>query len=137
MVVLLKKRLDKGGDPPWTDKGKEQTMPWSEDAGVVSCKICGDETPMTVTKHCDRCWELMGRMERDPEIVAKIMTYDHDLWRRIISHLDASQMDEPDDIQREPFPDTRKIPGVDPSELDGENIVSDGPPYPEEVDYDL
>ena len=40
---------------------------------TVACGLCGTQTAMTGTKRCDRCWELEGRIHRDPEMAAKIL----------------------------------------------------------------
>lgn len=55
----------------------EQEMYFDRLKGVVPdtvpCGICGDQTPMTGTKRCDRCWELERRIQRDPVIARKIL----------------------------------------------------------------
>lgn len=51
-------------------------MNWPMEAdGVVPvpCGICGEPTRMTATKRCDRCWELEGHIQRDPELARKIL----------------------------------------------------------------
>ncbi len=40
---------------------------------TVPCELCGDETPMTGTRRCDRCWELERRVEADPELTARVL----------------------------------------------------------------
>jgi hypothetical protein len=40
---------------------------------TVPCGVCGKSTTMTGTKRCDRCWELEGRIKRDPELARKIL----------------------------------------------------------------
>jgi hypothetical protein len=40
---------------------------------TVPCELCGTPTPMTVTKRCDRCWELEKRITADPELAKKII----------------------------------------------------------------
>jgi hypothetical protein len=40
---------------------------------TVHCEICGDATPMTGTKRCDRCWELERRIMADPDLAEKII----------------------------------------------------------------
>jgi hypothetical protein len=39
---------------------------------TVPCELCGDPTPMTGTKRCDRCWELERRIKSDPELAKRI-----------------------------------------------------------------
>lgn len=45
-------------------KNQEETIP---------CRICSEPTPMLGTKLCNRCWELEGRIRRDPEIARGIL----------------------------------------------------------------
>jgi hypothetical protein len=40
---------------------------------MIPCELCSTPTSMTGTKRCDRCWELEGRIMRDPELAAKIL----------------------------------------------------------------
>lgn len=37
------------------------------------CRLCDRPTRMLGTKLCDRCWELEGRIHRDPELARKIL----------------------------------------------------------------
>lgn len=37
------------------------------------CGLCGKPTLMTGTKRCDNCWEMEGRIRRNPEIARKIL----------------------------------------------------------------
>jgi hypothetical protein len=30
---------------------------------TVACETCGEQTPMTGTKRCDRCWEVERRLK--------------------------------------------------------------------------
>ena len=39
----------------------------------VPCELCGQPTLATMTKRCDRCWELETRIYRDPELARKIL----------------------------------------------------------------
>ena len=48
-------------------------MNYKDERETVPCEICGDQTPMTATKRCDRCWELERRIEADPKIARKIL----------------------------------------------------------------
>lgn len=43
------------------------------DQETVPCRICGNQTPMTGTKLCDRCWELKKRIHADPAIAERIL----------------------------------------------------------------
>lgn len=40
---------------------------------AVPCRLCSAPTLSTGTKLCDRCWELKGRIRRDPELARKIL----------------------------------------------------------------
>jgi len=40
---------------------------------MLTCKFCGDPTPMTGTKCCDRCWELETRIRKDIHLAKKIL----------------------------------------------------------------
>lgn len=40
---------------------------------TCKCKYCGNETKMTGTKLCDRCWELETRIYADLELAKKII----------------------------------------------------------------
>jgi hypothetical protein len=40
---------------------------------VVPCELCGTDTPMTGTMHCDGCHELETRIHMDPELARKIL----------------------------------------------------------------
>lgn len=40
---------------------------------TVPCGICGAQTPMTGTKRCDWCWEIEGRIRRNPERAQQIL----------------------------------------------------------------
>jgi hypothetical protein len=40
---------------------------------TVPCKWCEEQTPMTGTKQCDRCWELSHRIEADPDLAQKMI----------------------------------------------------------------
>ena len=40
---------------------------------TVPCGLCGTLTIMTGTKRCDRCWELEKRVQREPELAARIL----------------------------------------------------------------
>jgi len=33
---------------------------------TVPCRHCGELTPMTGTRQCDRCWEVTARVRRAP-----------------------------------------------------------------------
>ena len=37
------------------------------------CEICGDVTPYTGTRRCNRCWELEKRITSDPHLARKIL----------------------------------------------------------------
>lgn len=39
----------------------------------IPCKLCGEPTKKIGTKMCDRCFELKGRIEADPELSLKIL----------------------------------------------------------------
>lgn len=41
---------------------------------LVSCGICGDDTPMTGTRRCNRCYELESRIKWAPELARKILS---------------------------------------------------------------
>jgi hypothetical protein len=43
---------------------------WEE---TTPCRLCGEPTTYTGTARCDRCWELEGRIERDPELARQIL----------------------------------------------------------------
>lgn len=43
------------------------------DTDTVPCRICELPTRMKGTKLCDRCWELEGRIHRDPAIAKRIL----------------------------------------------------------------
>jgi hypothetical protein len=45
----------------------------ADDRKTVPCAICTTPTPMTGTRRCDRCWELEGRIERNPTIAREIL----------------------------------------------------------------
>lgn len=38
-----------------------------------ACDICGNQTSMTGTKMCDRCWELDRRIRNDFDLAVKIV----------------------------------------------------------------
>lgn len=40
---------------------------------TVPCGLCGKPTMMTGTKRCDACWELEGRIHRDPALARRIL----------------------------------------------------------------
>lgn len=40
---------------------------------TVPCKWCGTETPMLGTKMCNNCWELDGRVTRNPDTTLRMM----------------------------------------------------------------
>jgi hypothetical protein len=40
---------------------------------VIPCALCGRPTLMLGTKRCDRCWELEGRIESDPDLARQIL----------------------------------------------------------------
>jgi hypothetical protein len=40
---------------------------------LVPCELCGEDTPMTGTKRCDRCWELEKRIRDDPRLAINIL----------------------------------------------------------------
>lgn len=40
---------------------------------LVPCELCSDPTPMSGTKRCDRCWELEGRIEMNPDLARKVL----------------------------------------------------------------
>ena len=40
---------------------------------TVPCRICGNDTPMTGTKLCNRCWELERRIQADLLIALEIL----------------------------------------------------------------
>lgn len=48
-------------------------MPMS-DPTLVPCGICGVPTPMTGTRRCDWCFELEGRVRRNPERALQILS---------------------------------------------------------------
>lgn len=37
------------------------------------CGLCGTPTKLTGTQRCDNCWEMEGRIQRNPEIARKIL----------------------------------------------------------------
>lgn len=37
------------------------------------CGLCGKPTRMTSTKRCDNCWEMEGRMQRNPDVALRIL----------------------------------------------------------------
>lgn len=39
----------------------------------VKCGLCGTMTSMLGTKRCDSCWELEGRIQRNPQLASKIL----------------------------------------------------------------
>lgn len=40
---------------------------------TVPCGLCGTPTRMTGTKRCDRCFELEGRVRRQPDIARRVL----------------------------------------------------------------
>lgn len=40
---------------------------------TVPCGLCGKPTMMTGTRRCDGCWELEGRIQRDPALAWRIL----------------------------------------------------------------
>jgi hypothetical protein len=40
---------------------------------TIPCTWCGTPTRMLGTKLCDGCWELEGRVRRDPELATKML----------------------------------------------------------------
>jgi hypothetical protein len=40
---------------------------------IIKCGLCGWPTTAHGTKRCDRCWELEGRIQRDPELARKVL----------------------------------------------------------------
>ena len=40
---------------------------------TVPCGLCGKPTPMTGTKRCDFCWEMEGRIRREPDLARKVL----------------------------------------------------------------
>jgi len=42
---------------------------------TVPCKWCGDQTPMTGTELCDRCWELDWRIRLNVDLAKRIVEF--------------------------------------------------------------
>ena len=40
---------------------------------TVPCGLCGVPTQMKATRRCDWCWELEGRIRRNPDLARKIL----------------------------------------------------------------
>ena len=40
---------------------------------TVPCELCGEQTPMTGTRRCDRCWELERRIHANPDLARSIL----------------------------------------------------------------
>lgn len=57
------------------DRGEYHAeMAHQEDhAQPVPCRWCGELTDMTGTKMCDRHYELSTRIEREPEMAARML----------------------------------------------------------------
>lgn len=45
----------------------------SDERPTVACRLCGEQTFMTGTKMCERCWQLERRIVRDPDLAVKIL----------------------------------------------------------------
>lgn len=45
------------------------------DTQMFPCKWCGVKTRMTGTRMCDGCWELDGRIRRDPDLAERILKH--------------------------------------------------------------
>lgn len=40
---------------------------------IIECRLCTGPTTMQGTRLCDNCWELERRIQRSPEIAARIL----------------------------------------------------------------
>ena len=43
------------------------------DNPTIPCELCGTPTPMLGTKRCDPCWELEGRIHKNPGLARVIL----------------------------------------------------------------
>ncbi|WP_162580534.1 hypothetical protein [Variovorax sp. PBS-H4] len=84
----------------------------------VPCGLCGTPTTMTGTRRCDRCWELEGRVKRDPEIALRVLTEMGALpavaWRRWKGKFNCYEYTDPQELALEGL--------TEPSESDWEPL---------------
>jgi len=40
---------------------------------IGKCKWCGNETQMTISKECNKCWELRHRIQIDVKLSERIL----------------------------------------------------------------
>lgn len=66
--------------------------------GLIRCETCGDHTPTTGTRRCDRCWEVESRLpayvrtEKGKLFVCRVLDGQEEAAARVVGKVDIDTL---------------------------------------------